>query len=236
VPPPENYDIDGVSLRPLFEGKPFPERVIITDSQRVYTPIKWKSTSVMSGSWRLLSGGTLFNIKDDPAQKRDVAAQYPEVLQRLNKAYDAWWASIEPGFEAPTHVIVGTEHENPSALTSHDWRGKVQGVPWNQNHINSGKRSNGYWEADFAVDGRYEVALSRWPVEADKAIRDGSHSEATEMKLVLDGQELTKPIGPNDKRVTFTLDLKAGQKRIQGWILADDQEISGPYYCYIKKL
>jgi hypothetical protein len=30
--------------------------------------------------------------------------------------------------------------------------------------------------------------------------------------------------------------LKAGQKRIQGWIRAGGKDISGPYYCTVEKL
>ena len=143
--------------------------------------------------------------------------------------------AFEPGFAEPTHIIVGTEHENPSALTSHDWRGQVRGLPWNQSHIKNGNHSNGYWEADFAADGKYEISLSRWPVEANMAIRDGSHAAATDMKLVIDGKVFTQTITEDDKRITFTMELKAGQKRLQGWITADGKEISGPYYCYINK-
>tara|TARA_R110000850_G_scaffold42454_42_gene109020 strand:+ start:129 stop:1916 length:1788 start_codon:yes stop_codon:yes gene_type:complete len=236
VPAPDNYTMDGKTLRPLFEGGEFPPRVIATDSQRIYIPEKWKSTSVMSEHWRLLSGGKLYNIKTDPGQKTDVAGEFPEVAKRLNDAYDQWWADIEPGFAEPTHVIVGTEHENPSVLTSHDWRGQVSALPWNQGAIKNGNKSNGYWEADFAVDGQYEVSLSRWPVEADMAIRDGSHAAATGMKLVIDGKEYNQAIAEGDKRITFKMDLKAGQKRLQGWITADGEDISGPYYCYINKL
>ena len=147
VPAPENYTMDGVSLRPLFDGKKLPSRIITTDSQRIYTPEKWKSTAVMSDHWRLLTGGALYNIEKDPAQLNDVAAEHPEIVKRLTDGYDQWWADIEPGFAEPTHIIVGTEHENPSALTSHDWRGEVNSLPWNQNHIEAGNKSNGYWEA-----------------------------------------------------------------------------------------
>jgi len=236
VPDPKDYTMDGKSLRPLFEGGAFPTRILATDSQRIYIPEKWKTTSVMSDYWRLLTGGKLYDIQSDPGQKNDVAAEYPEVVKRLSDGYDQWWADMEPGFAEPTHVIVGTEHENPSVLTSHDWRGKVNSLPWNQTAINNGNKSNGYWEADFSTDGEYEISLSRWPEEADRAIREGSHASATEMKLVIDGKEFKAPISENDERITFKMELKAGQKRLQGWITADGEDISGPYYCYINKL
>ena len=40
VPFPKNYKIDGKDLSPLFKNQPWKERVIITDTQRVYNPIK----------------------------------------------------------------------------------------------------------------------------------------------------------------------------------------------------
>lgn len=191
---------------------------------------------MLSGSWCLLRSGKLFNIKDDPGQPSDVADKHPEAYKRLNEAYHARWANIEPGFAEPTHVIVGSKYENPSVLTSHDWRGKVSALPWGQNHIKSGSTTNNYWETDFAHEADYRILLARWPQEAERAIRDGSQTAATPMTLVIDGQESTKPISEADKAISFQMKLKAGQKRIQGGIRGGGKDIFGPYCCTLERL
>lgn len=238
VPMPPDYKIDGRDLTPLIQGKPWKDRVIITDSQRVYTPIKWRKAAVMTDKWRLLDNKNLYDMENDPGQKTNVAEKYPEVLKRLSAAYDTWWNEIEPTFAAPTYIIVGTEHENPTVMTSHDWRGKVKGgVPWNQTHIKSGKKSNGYWEADFAKDGKYEISFSRWPVEHGGIINDGKgFDKVNKIKFQINDQTFEKPVTPSDKRITFTVDLKAGMKRLQNWLMVDNKELCGAYYCYINKL
>lgn len=60
---PKDLKFDGVSLRPLLDSKidaDWPERMIITDSQRVVDPIKWRKSAVMSNRWRLVNGTELY--------------------------------------------------------------------------------------------------------------------------------------------------------------------------------
>lgn len=38
----------------------------------------------------------LYDIAADPYESTDVAAEHPEVVADLRKAYDAWWAETVP--------------------------------------------------------------------------------------------------------------------------------------------
>jgi arylsulfatase len=38
----------------------------------------------------------LFDVKADPGEQTDVAAQHPEVVNELDRAYDKWWDSVQP--------------------------------------------------------------------------------------------------------------------------------------------
>ena len=38
----------------------------------------------------------LFDVKADPGERHDVAAEHPEVVRRLEAAYDHWWDSVQP--------------------------------------------------------------------------------------------------------------------------------------------
>lgn len=38
----------------------------------------------------------LYDISVDPFEKQDVAADHPDVVAELRKAYDAWWEATVP--------------------------------------------------------------------------------------------------------------------------------------------
>ena len=180
---PAEVKFDGVSIRPLIESSQrpnnWPDRILVTDSQRVKDPIKWRKSAVMTNEWRLVSnegkkaGPTheLYAIKKDPKQQSNVIADHPEVAERLKNFYEAWWAEISPSFGDPARIHIGNPAENPSRLTSHDWI-TTGSSPWNQRHIRDGetKPSNlGFWYLTVEEAGDYEIELRRWPNEGNVA-------------------------------------------------------------------
>ena len=68
----ESPATEGKSLRPLIEGKvaesgkEWQQRVVITDTQRLPHPIKWRFSAVMQGDWRLIRGKELYDLSSDP--------------------------------------------------------------------------------------------------------------------------------------------------------------------------
>ena len=167
----DNVKLDGQSIVPLL-NKPtsvdekWNQRVIVTDSQRVLDPIKWRQSAVMTSQWRLVNGKELYDIDADPSQKTDLAADHPEVVSRLTQAYDSWWADIEPGFARFARIHIGSPNEKTTCLTAHDWLGLQKNPPWNQAHIRKGQpRKPGYWSVKVLAAGDYSFTLRRWPVE-----------------------------------------------------------------------
>ena len=79
VPKPKGVKFDGFNIRPLIEGKQsnWPDRILVTDSQRVRDPIKWRKSSVMTDQWRLVNGKELFDINEDPGQKKNIFSDHP---------------------------------------------------------------------------------------------------------------------------------------------------------------
>jgi arylsulfatase A-like enzyme len=84
--------IDGVSLRSLWADKPVAERAAVIEGRG--------ATSIIDGQWhyiqrspiaRHLQLGSidvekaieLYNLSNDPGERQDVSAQYPEVVERL---------------------------------------------------------------------------------------------------------------------------------------------------------
>lgn len=109
---PENAkaQVEGRSLLPLLENPaaPWPDRMLFTHLGRwpkMADPNSRKYTmaSVRTSRWTLVSekGGAepawqLFDLEDDFAQQRDVAALHPEVVKELGAGFERWWAECLP--------------------------------------------------------------------------------------------------------------------------------------------
>ncbi|MGE9267629.1 MAG: arylsulfatase, partial [Verrucomicrobiales bacterium] len=175
--------IDGRSLRPLLEGdgggEEWAGRVIITDSQRVVDPIKWKSSSVMKGRYRLIKGKELYDLATDPGQRKNLAGENPQKVAELRAAYEAWWADLEPGFAKTAAFQVGVIDE-PMELTAHDLisEGGANDVAWHQGSIRAGKITGigksgrpAHWFIEVKKAGKYRATLSRYPLSAGLALQ-----------------------------------------------------------------
>ena len=247
-------DFDGKSLIPLINGSDenWSERLLITDSQRVEHPIKWRKSAVMSDNWRLVNGEELYNMVDDPGQTNDVALKEPKKVEKFRKAYDTWWDDVSLDFDDFQAIIIGSPAENPVNLTSHDWHSNTQ-VPWNHKHVRSGLQGNGFWVLDIEHTGIYEITLSRWPLSMKLPINSGmekrpalngtSVHESLEGKALnilkanieIVGEKMEQDVKKTDVSVTFTVNLKAGKdKRLITTFVGNEVDM-GEYYVQISK-
>ncbi len=249
---PEDVKYDGTTLKPLLKQTAafWPDRVLITDSQRVENPIKWRKSAVMTERWRLNNGSELYDMNNDPGQKQNIANQHPSVVKRLRDEYEKWWESVSSRFDEYCRVIIGSEHENPTRLSSHDWHG--ESVPWNQQQVRAGMEANGFWALDVAKEGKYEFQLRRWPKEVDKSInasipagepvpggfqyREGKAFNITQARLKIADYDETIPVSEKDKAATFTINLKAGETFMETWLMDDESTSLGAFYVDIKRL
>ena len=94
--------IDGTSMLPLLENPnaKWPDRMLFTHCGRWNKGedpnlSKDKRFAVRTQRWRMVEG-ELYDIANDPFEAKDVAKDYPEVVQRLSKAYDKWWEETLP--------------------------------------------------------------------------------------------------------------------------------------------
>ncbi len=237
---PEGAKFDGVSLAPLLTGgkKTLPDREIFVQfRQSSQPPEKWKGT-VMTERWRLVGGKELYDIDADPGQKKDVAAEHPEVVGRLRAAYENWWADVSKCFDRYSCIVLGNDAENPTRLSSFDWHAQTA---WSQGQVRKAMPVNSFWAVEIPCNGKYEFALRRWPEEADTpitaAVPGGKVIAATEARLKIADTDVTKPIPKDAKAVTFTVDLKAGQTKLQTWLIDKKSGKSyGAYYVDVKRL
>jgi arylsulfatase B len=232
---------DGTSLVPLFKSvdADWPDRILVTDSQRIEHPEKWRKSAVMSDRWRLVNGKELYDIHADPAQKDDVANAHFDVVRRLGRAYEDWWTEVSQRFDEYCEIVIGSDRENPTRLTCHDWHGGNE-PPWNQTHILKGERADGFWAVEVAQAGEYEFALHRWPRELDQpieaAIPGDQAIQASTARLTIGEIDLTGPVAAGAKEIVFRTSLKTGKMKLQTWLTAADGASRGAYFVYVRRI
>ena len=241
---PHGVRFDGDSLVPLLtdRGEDWPDRTLITDSQRIEHPEKWRKSAVMTDRWRLVNGTELYDIEADPGQKNNIAGGNPAVVEELREDYEEWWADVSERFDEYCEIIIGSAKENPSRLTCHDWHsvGGVRQAQSSQGAVGQGVQVSGFWAVEVARDGVYEFALRRWPKELDApinaAVPGGKAISATSARLKIADLDVTKAIPNGAHAVTFGVGLKAGKTRLQTWFTGDEGASWGAYYVYVRRL
>ncbi len=230
-------DFDGSDIADLFytDGEQWPERALVVESQRVVTPIKWRKSAVMTDRWRLVNGTELYDLDADPKQKNDLAAQFPEVLKRLRDEYENFWNDVSQEHDMTSYMVIGSDHSPIVSLSSHDWLIDML-PPWHQNHVRNGDvAKESFWAIEVERDGEYEISLRRWPVEADKAINDGTYGKAynyQKARLKIGEVDVTKDITNGAKEVTFRVSLKKGITQLAPTFIGPDLTAT-PYYAYV---
>jgi len=241
LPKPPGVTFDGTSVLSLLKGQAgaWADRVLVTDSQRIEHPEKWRQSAVMTDRWRLVNGRGLYDIHADPGQENDIAGAHPEVVQGLRDAYEKWWADVSQRFDEYCEIVLGSDQENPVRLTCHDWHGGDL-PPWNQTHVLNGEPKNGFWAVEVARAGEYEISLRRWPLEVDRpihsAIPGGRAIQAARARLTVGEIDVEKTVPDGAREVTFLVRLKPGKTRLQTWLTAEDGTSRGAYFVYVKRV
>ncbi len=258
---PAGLKFDGVSIRNLlYQGDHdgWLDRFLITDSQRVRDPIKWRKSAVMSEEWRLINGKELYQIDEDPGQKLDVASKYPEQVTRMRAFYEKWWTELEPTFSQTTEIYLGHRDHPRVSLTSHDWI-QEQNPPWNQGHIRRGSGAKdgkhpGHWAVKVVKKGKYSFELRRWPAEANKPINAGlpalpdvpGSSKAFSAipgkafafrtaTLRINGKDIiSAPLEGEETSIKLTADLTVGSHRLAPVFKTAAGSELGAYYLIVE--
>ena len=238
---PAGVKLDGTNVLPLLQGRDsdWPDRTLVTDSQRIERPEKWRQCAVMTDRWRLINGRELYDIRADRGQKNDISAERPEVVKSLREVYETWWGDVSQRVDEHCEIVIGSDKENPSRLTCHDWHGGDL-PPWDQTHILKGTQANGFWAVEVARAGDYEFSLRRWPIEVDAPINapipGGRAIRASTARLTIGPIDQSQSIADGARQVTFRVRLEAGKMKLQTWLTADDGVSRGAYFVYVRRI
>ncbi len=248
---PPGTQFDGVSLVPLLRGTAahLPDRKLVVQYSHYLHPLPTKGdAAVMWHNWRLIQGKELYDVAADPRQQRNVATRHPEVVAEMRSHYDRWWAKVEPRIDEPIRIVVGSNAENPTILSSLDWWNVFMAM---SDQVRAGERRNGAWRLSVERAGRYEIALRRWPLEADAAIASGVPPyravngnfapgvalPIARARLVVAQIDQTIAVQPSDKAAVFTAELTEGPVDLQTWFYdSQGKEVCGAYYVQVKRL
>lgn len=253
-------ELDGRSFISLIDDKDarWDDRTIFIDQQRIQYPIKWRNFAMMTQRWRLVNRTELYDMDVDPGQKNNVAEQYPEVVDSLNRAYEARWEEFKILDDKSdfTRPIVGTPHQKVIELYAIDLflEGLGQYIV-GQDNIRTGLNTNGSWFINVAKSGNYRFELRRWPKEADVEIRGtvpevksedndiqlarwGEKSEGVALdiqraRLSVNGYDVTADVTDSDKAITFDLPLEEGNATVRAWFYDGNSKDYCAYYVYV---
>lgn len=89
--------LDGISLKPLFQGdqEPPPRALPFRFGEKsalIETRYKLLSNNFRKGEYEL------YDLQQDPAETRDIAAEQPEEFKRLRGLMEDWHASVDASF------------------------------------------------------------------------------------------------------------------------------------------
>ncbi len=177
VPVPAAAALDGRSIRSLLESggatedqlrATLPERYLFLQWHRGDAPQRYHHFAAIDpqGRWKLLSSSNpgrplaappqfeLYDLEHDAAEQLNLAAEHPEIVERLKKAYDAWFDDVchtrEPNFGMPP-IVIGSDQQATVVLTPQDKRNEPEGP--------GGWWAPGYWPVDIRREGPYTVEV-----------------------------------------------------------------------------
>ncbi|MFI3248513.1 MAG: arylsulfatase [Rikenellaceae bacterium] len=261
---PREVEFDGESLKPLLEGdsSDWEDRTLFVETQRKVerTP---ETSAIMTQQWRLVNHTKLYDILVDPAQKRDVTAEHPEVVKSLLADFEQYWQRVTPDDRDAPLPIIGSEFDAEIVLSTSEY---VDSQSYNHNHTSKGLRLDGKWHIEVAEAGKYEVEIRRWPREASApfvSIPDASTKEidafnfnggvevgvytqnASDLTpMAIDKVDLKigeiafkeQRVGATDESVTFTVKLPKGATTLESTFYdTEGEKLTNGYYVYMRK-
>jgi arylsulfatase A-like enzyme len=257
---PRPVSFDGMSVVKVLgsEEAALPQRCHFLQYRQSTTPPEKWDCAVLEGRWRLVHGDELYDVKADPGQVCDLAAQHPEQVARLRQAHEEWWGEVAPALGDYCPHVLGHDAENPTRLDAMDVMGDIA---WDQPHIRAAQQSTGTWTVQVEQAGRYRFSLRRWPQELGLPMdavprgqadpgevnsvelnqRHGADGQTRQLaprwaELAIGGQVGKIEIEDGDVEAVVELDLPAFVGTLDAWFVDAAGQRCGAYYVYVERL
>ncbi|QXP65553.1 arylsulfatase [Polaribacter sp. AHE13PA] len=94
--------LKGLSLIPLLENTAttWEDRLMFTHCGRWKTgkveEAKYTKMAIRSQQWRFVNNKELYDVMNDPGERKNVASENPDVIENFKQPYDEWWSNSIP--------------------------------------------------------------------------------------------------------------------------------------------
>ena len=160
IPTVNKHQFDGTSVKQLLlhDDKGWPDRQIVSH---------WRDrVSVRNQKFRLDNNGALFNLKDDPGQRRNISGQHPQVVRQLTAVAKEFRETVLPGYDKDERPFV-IAHPDAEFTQIPARDGKEHGSIKRSNRFPNSSfftnwtdtESSITWDAEVAASGTYEVTI-----------------------------------------------------------------------------
>jgi arylsulfatase A len=213
---PADRPIDGRSLMGLLNdgGGASPHEHLFHQWTRV-RPDPDRNWAARDGRYKLVDGA-LYDLRDDPGEARDIAAEHPEIARRLRAGFLSWFADVTAGqtYER-VPIEVGRPDEDPVELDV-TWAEAVgrKVKPTYRRYIRDAitdwtePGDAVRWSIEVTRPGRYELTLSY-------GLDPGDEGSVYEIRAGGDRLEARTQPGPGreffHRTTAGILDLPAGR-------------------------
>jgi arylsulfatase A-like enzyme len=234
VASPKGVKIDGESLLPAMLGKEQrgdDDRAVFLQWHRGDQPVPYRNGAVVTRRYKLLWGNfnefappnhgpELYDLANDPGERRNLAAVEPEILVRLKRRYDLWFSDVSatrPDNFDPPRIHIGNAAEPETVLTRQDWRHTGKGNGWARDAV-------GFWLVTVEQGGGYDIR-----------VLCSAETAPGELLIEIGTVKRTVAVPGNATEVTVpSVALKSGEQTVQAKIVHGDRS-KGAHQIYLRR-
>lgn len=250
VPIPEDVKIDGQSLLPLWKGetKIMDDRTYFVQMHYGPTPFKYMHFSARTQKYKLVSPHNfphgivhqptdfelknvlknleLYDVENDPSERKNIAEQHPEVVEKLLEEYENWFDEVNEERDARgiQRIHLGTAAQLQTNLSRFDWGGPrvISRFDYGGPRVIEDNQL-GHWQVTTEA-GNYIVNLDLPEVESDGV----AHLKYNDIHL-------KKPIIKGQKKVVFdNVSLPKGEGNLHAYFKTG-RLATGPLFVDVKR-